>query len=585
MTIPPTTTRSSSPREHRPHALPIVVGVTGHRHLATEHVAPLASAVAAIFAGLRREYPASPITLLSPLAEGADQLVARVALEAGAALLVPLPFAPELYERDFSTDDGRCEFRRLLERADSWFVLPPIGDAGHDDLRDDGPVRDHHYAQVGAYVARSSQILIALWDGVERDLRGGTSQVVAYRLDGPPREFAPASSPLDPPLNGPVYHVLTPSHQHPTPPGTLFATSVVFPSGFASGLHARETFTRVLGRIELFNRDERALGDRLADARRRSIATLVGDDGVAAGASPIARILEHYGVADAFAIHFQKRSLMALRITVFGVFVAVVFFEIYAHIAPDRHWLLGTYLGILLVTWLYSLAVRRSDFQSKHLDYRALAEGLRVQYFWAAAGLRENVADYYMRKQRTILDWIREAIQTWTLPSAPVIARDSDVRAEGLRHAATQWVDDQARYYRRSASRLHGNLHRLERVTDVLFGTALTVAVVQLALHRLLHDALHLGHLPLLAIGLLLLSAGVLHGYTGRRGLSELSQQFERMTSLHTFALRRLDRLIATEDLAGATELVRELGIEALEENGDWLLIHRQRPIEVSKGH
>jgi hypothetical protein len=251
--------------------------------------------------------------------------------------------------------------------------------------------------------------------------------------------------------------------------------------------------------------------------------------------------------------------------------------------APDRHWLLATYLGALLATWLYSLTVKRRDFQAKHLDYRALAEGLRVQYFWTAAGLRENVSDYYMRKQRTILDWIREAIGTWTLTS---LANDTNaVSASGLRHAATRWVDDQARYYRRAAGRLHGNLHRLERVTDVLFGAALTVAVAQLAFHRVLHDELHLGHAPLLTIGLLLLSAGVLHGYTGRRGLSELSQQFERMTWLHTYALRKLDRLLADGDFAGATELVRELGIEALEENGDWLLIHRQRPIEVSKGH
>ena len=33
-----------------------------------------------------------------------------------------------------------------------------------------------------------------------------------------------------------------------------------------------------------------------------------------------------------------------------------------------------------------------------------------------------------------------------------------------------------------------------------------------------------------------------------------------------------------------ADELLRELGKEALIENGDWVLLHRERPIDIPKG-
>jgi hypothetical protein len=34
-------------------------------------------------------------------------------------------------------------------------------------------------------------------------------------------------------------------------------------------------------------------------------------------------------------------------------------------------------------------------------------------------------------------------------------------------------------------------------------------------------------------------------------------------------------------DLAGCREIVRELGRETLAENGDWIVLHRQRPLEA----
>jgi hypothetical protein len=45
--------------------------------------------------------------------------------------------------------------------------------------------------------------------------------------------------------------------------------------------------------------------------------------------------------------------------------------------------------------------------------------------------------------------------------------------------------------------------------------------------------------------------------------------------------LQGLSKAIDRDDLSEAQTLLRELGREALAENGDWVLLHRQRPLEM----
>ncbi|HZY59562.1 MAG TPA: hypothetical protein VFE56_07365, partial [Candidatus Binataceae bacterium] len=79
--------------------LPLVIGVTGHRDLRPDARGAIAAQVRDILLHFKNSYPSTPIMLLSPLAEGADRLVAEVALEAGigASLMAPLPMPREIY--------------------------------------------------------------------------------------------------------------------------------------------------------------------------------------------------------------------------------------------------------------------------------------------------------------------------------------------------------------------------------------------------------------------------------------------------------------------------------------------------------
>ena len=115
------------------------------------------------------------LRLISPLAEGADQLVASEALELGYSLHVPLPCLPEIYTAAFQrssqgeTEDPCAGFQRLMARAESVQVID-----GSPAIKLDGAA----YAAVGRAVLRHADILIAIWDQSPADGAGGTAAVV-----------------------------------------------------------------------------------------------------------------------------------------------------------------------------------------------------------------------------------------------------------------------------------------------------------------------------------------------------------------------------------------------------------------------
>ena len=73
---------------------------------------------------LAERYPERELRVMSPLAEGADRLVAGIALDLGIDLIVPLPMARELYIADFDSQPSLAEFESLSERAAEVYELP-----------------------------------------------------------------------------------------------------------------------------------------------------------------------------------------------------------------------------------------------------------------------------------------------------------------------------------------------------------------------------------------------------------------------------------------------------------------------------
>ncbi len=158
---------------------PIVFGVSGHRDLVPTDLPELQKQICTVFDRFRLAYPDASFELLSPLAEGADRVVAEVALASGIRVGVPMPMTQADYERDFTTVESLSEFRRLLASANSQWELSD--NQPSQSLLSDSNRRTQRYAAVGDFIARASHVLILLWDGRDNEKVGGTAWVKKRR--------------------------------------------------------------------------------------------------------------------------------------------------------------------------------------------------------------------------------------------------------------------------------------------------------------------------------------------------------------------------------------------------------------------
>jgi hypothetical protein len=163
----------------RSYAVPFIVAVTGHRDLVPDEIPVLRSRVRDCLFSLRYEYPSRIIVVLSSLADGADRIAAEEAVKLGMPLSVVLPMPRALYEEDF-TPESREQFAQLCEVASEVFELPILPGGTARSLAEHGPARTRQYAQVGVFLSAHCHVLLAMWDGKDSDLMGGTAATVRF---------------------------------------------------------------------------------------------------------------------------------------------------------------------------------------------------------------------------------------------------------------------------------------------------------------------------------------------------------------------------------------------------------------------
>ena len=572
--------------------IPVVIGVTGHRDLRPQDLSPLRERVRALFEELRLLCPSTPLVLLSPLAEGADRLVAAVALEVGCRLVVPLPLTREEYERDFGTEESRGEFADLLSRAVKVFVVEEAEGREPDGERTPAEQRNRRYALAGAWVSRHSQVVMALWDGAESDAEGGTAHTISFELKGIPEDYYIPRSILDPIESGAVYHVVTPRVANPEPAGEPFAVRKYFPEVAAGETWSEEAYNKLLKRLDTFNRDVVRFTQPDAASVAQSKEWVLSREVQNSVAEPEELlVLHHYAVADVLAIFFQARTRRALLgLLALGV-LAFSLFEVYDELLPDVPVTLLLYPACLLAAYLWLFLARRRGYRNKYLDYRALAEGMRVQLFWNVVGLQDDAANHYLRKHSGEMEWIREALRgvnllSWRSGEAISRWKRQDFVARCL-IACESWSRDQAKFFARAKERDERKQRKLRLAASLLFGFGVAVAVVLFFVQAFIvpeiQDSL-LHSIIIVTVSLSLAVAASLLAYGEKMALSEQAKQYHRMAELFGRAVDHLEALHRRGDLEGLFEVYRDLGKEALAENGDWVLLHRSRPLDLPVG-
>lgn len=627
--------------------LPVVLGVTGHRdlpdiHENPEQLAKLEQGVRTVFSEIKgmlqmrgrrttmlgsrwRWRPGTnhlhtPVILLSPLAEGADRLVARIFLEEfkdqpGSQLVVPLPLPLEEYVQDFDTEESRCEFHELCMEAARVIDLGLVQGNTSEGISQFGEQRNRQYEQVGVFVARHSQILVALWNGEPSDAVGGTAQIVTFRREGIPESYRHPSDPLDAPEYGPGYHVHTPRKSNPVAPDCAGQSTFLYPSDWRSEAEAKSVTERLLAELEDYNRDAAVFLRRHEEKVKTSAEYLlpraaVGEIRLSDDECYVRSVFE---VADAMAIYNQRRAFNVTRVLHVLPVVAVALNQILGSFVSEP-WVAIVYAGLLILGVFIYLIGNWHRWQQKYLNYRALAEAFRVQFFWRLAGVKAHVADSYLRGQRDELDGIRQAMRFADLGSG----RGTSLGHTGkefarLKATRKHWLKDQVRYFLGDDQNGQGKPGVVDRdAGKATFWNWIANIGVAFALGLVFGLALDWPVEPypayILALSALSLAvAAASASYSTTRGFAEHARNQKKLARLFERADQKLHEVLlepATsqqeagapnsavaqaeelnpEQIAEARTILQAIGKEALAENGDWTILHRDRPWQLAVG-
>lgn len=564
-------------------AQPLVVGVVSHRNLVPAQVEGIRARVRDVLGRLRREFPGLPLTVVSALAAGGDQLVADEALALGARLIAPLPFPREVYAGDFADPRQRACFERLCDRA---VVLEPeavaeeVLDGSTGDLR----TRDWHYVQTGIYIASHCHLLLALWDGKASPLPGGTAQMVAYYLSGTPprtgeRRRVPASrTRLDDIGERLLCHVVcSRDGADGEPCAPLVPLQLIWRLGEETSDGPLPPAARAMfRRIEELNVDHAR--------HRKKIEGLAGSGlpPLQTGSAAPAAIERSFATADWLALHYQRRVLFGLRAMYTLAALMGIAFVFYGDWSQD--YMIFMFLLLFMLGFALDRIATRRDWHRKYLDYRALAEGLRVQGYWRRAGLSmsgdaEFAHDNFPQRRDVDLGWIRNVMRSAALAAATV----GPAHPADLAGVIGQWVGEsgksgQLHYYeRRFAERLRR--HRLtQRIGAFSLWASVAISLFLALFVFILRPDVQAVLVSLMAA--LSIIAAVREAYAYRKADKELIQQYRFMLRIFSKARSALDR---AADAAEQREILRALGEAALAEHAEWSLMHRERPLERAR--
>lgn len=580
---------ASAARRHPSRAfgdrLPLVIGVTGHRDLRQDELPGIRSRVRKLFEELQEQYPTRTLRLLSPLAEGADRLVANIAVELGMQLSVVVPMPREIYYTEFSGPESIAEFDALCARAHDVFDMPIARSGTVESISQPSRARDLQYAQSGVFLSAHCHILLALWDGKTSGQLGGTAQVVRFHhhdiMPGYTTRSVATQQMLIDDESDLIYHIVCSREGPDGAPADGFAPLDCW--WFTNDRDAPRQRDLPHQHRLVFRRSAEFSEDAIHFKERIPSESypLMSDDDADRLPTGLATINHVFCISDFLAIHHQKLTLRILRVTHLLAFLMGFMFILFSDLRSQEIYMLAFLLFFAISAAVHQYA-KHKGWHRKYLDYRTLAEGLRVQFYLCAAGVTNDneskfTHDNFLQTQDPELGWIRNVMRV----AGTRCDADRVASADGLEFTIREWIGDdesgQLGYYRRKADQWFKRNRSTERLS--LLSLVTSIAVVLLILFG--GGVLGEGFVdPLFVLmGSMLLAYGVRQGYAQSTAEKELIKQYEFMLRVFHNAKRRID---GAHDDEERRQILRALGGSCLDEHAEWTLMHRDRSIDQS---
>ena len=573
--------------------IPLVIGVITGQEIPSPEEAQPANVIETILKHLQYRYPHTPLRIITTPNTDSIHLIGKVVTNAGAELVLAVPQLDEIH--DFNPD----EYAAVVNNATTCIMLPRATGGLHES-ETSLSWEQLQFIQAYAFIARRCHILVVFTDNLCSDHL--ISQAIEFKLSGTMDWVPPAYRRINnlyPPDKGPVIRILSSGPQARA--GSSYDVQYLCPDESninkhdslpfdIEDKHCNNKYPATMDKLDEYNADVINTGAKVAE-KKTGIFTLLPDHLTGQMCAEQKTIHDVYMYADLLAGYYQGITRKITRsLNIFSSLMPLIFI-LYIRVWQKPPAIMLYVLLSLLVYLIYWIS-RKRKYQIKHLDYRALAEGLRVQFFWRILEMSDrdrtlndlpgdqvlpsSVSDCYLRKQNNVLAWIRDAIR---IVSTPEFKHNRQFGInDSLNIIREYWIADQARYYARSALRDEQKSRQFDNIVLPLILAGGITSLFLTGLFPLVAEQAMLKNIMILCVGYLPAVGGLLKTYAFTMGYEEQARQYERLANDFNNALNRFEAGI---DKAQFKLLIHELGNEALRENGDWVALHRDRPVKV----
>jgi VIT1/CCC1 family predicted Fe2+/Mn2+ transporter len=526
--------------------IPITVGIVGHRD--ADFTDAHKKVIVDLLASINEKFPNSPVVLFSQLAEGIDTDVASLFLEHKRKedqLFLPMSMNDGAFKATFTNQQHAITFDLLKAQANK---VIPLNDA---------TLSDDELFRVGAkFVADSSMILIVVWDGKTNNAMGGSAETYTYKVNGYYGKeinnfFNEKSAALSLICNR----------------GNDRTNEIKLPEdGLAELTKADPGILKALQKIEQIN----VAALKITEEEKNTAASYLMD-GYENCSDANKDLISFYAQIDVLAMKKQKKYFLELNNLFILGFLILSIFEFYKHLNTTYVYLSITLSLILLAAGIRMIS-KSSNNHIRFLEYRVLAEALRIQFFWKLGNIESNVTDYILRIYQNDYDWIKLIINSLSgvAKTAPSANDNNDL-------LANYWVNNQLSYFSRKIADSVKTIKTLNLVSNAALFISIFILTCMLVFHEYLHGN-HLLHLAIVVSGILLGLFALCRTYLEKKGFHQIESQYRMMKRIYEVASEKAKAMQNTPvDPMVLKKLYDQTGKEALIENGNWYAVFKDK--------
>ena len=476
------------------------------------------------------------LIVVSPLAQGADQIVTNTILEFKGSSKY-LKSELEIISQEKLDDENSDELSKFIDLSSSKRTL---NDVLNDDIYN-GITND--YTHAGQLVVDKCDCLIAVWDE-EKSKNGDTSNIVNYaRLNSIPVFI------VNPNKSDEINEINTGPFWDDLEYLNTYNNEKVDPKKFKEEIKSKEDILNMVN---------------LNDTEKNLIRT---------------NILVPLSKANILAMHYQKGHFWSINLVYYFSAGAVAIVTLQLLLFPMIPQILFIEAGMMIAIILLYLWNKKEKWHRRWIDYRYLAERLRAATIFAISGLDCHISEH-LPHQRLGDDWTLEAYYSIYQKQLEKPCKKLDFEQK-REFVLKNWILDQQRYYIKKSAQHERTDNILNNIIYYSFGLTALLAIIHAM--GVFWQTLEIPVISTITILLVIVLPAVAASCAGIKIQHEylrISKRYSQMAS-YLKTVEYNIRKLSSDDEDKLVEILENANKMMLREHQDWRAIFSVRDAEL----